>query len=120
MIAVWGFRVPKHKYLAQQHAENHYFTLISKKEFSLVLDLRNSALNTHTGLIQCESVCLFTLGSLHSQAFTSLQFNKDILKYYVKVLFKMLCKPTSSESTNMQHITVQSVLSPLFSPAPPN
>lgn len=73
--------MPKHKHLAQHHAENHSFTLISKKEFSLVLDLGNSALNTHTGLIQCESACLFTLGCLHSQTFTSLQYNTDILKY---------------------------------------
>jgi len=43
--------VPKHTYLVQDHAENHYFTFISKNKFSLVLDLRNSALNTHTGLI---------------------------------------------------------------------
>lgn len=94
-------------------------TLVWKNEFSLELNLRNSALNTHSGLIQSESPCFFTFGCLHSQTFTSLQYNTDILKYYFKVLFILLFKTTSSESTNMQHITLQSVLSLLLYPAPP-
>lgn len=85
-------------------------TLVWKNEFSLELDLRNSALNTHSGLIQCESLCLFTLGCLHSQTFTSLQYNTAILKCYFKVLFILLFKTSSSESTNMQHITLQLLL----------